>query len=157
MELAGVREIDDLARLTPEVKITYQGETGSANISIRGISSDAGASTTGVYIDDTPIQVVNRYNSAGEQFPAVFDLQRAEVLRGPQGTLFGAGAEGGAVRFIQEQPSLTQYSGYARAEGAGTDGHAPSYELGASYGGPLVDNVLGLSRQRLLSARRGLY
>jgi hypothetical protein len=82
MEIAGVREIDDLARLTPEVKISYGGETGSADVSIRGISSDAGASTTGVYIDDTPIQVVNRYNSAGEQFPAVFDLQRVEVLRG---------------------------------------------------------------------------
>lgn len=143
MELAGVRQIDDLVRLTPEVKISYESETGSANVSIRGISSDAGASTTGVYIDDTPIQVINRYNSGGEQFPTVFDLQRVEVLRGPQGTLFGAGAEGGTVRFIQEQPSLTQYTGYARAEGAGTDGHAPSYELGASYGGPLVEDLLG--------------
>ena len=66
-----------------------------------------------------------------------------EVLRGPQGTLFGAGSEGGAVRFITPQPSLSQYSGYARSELAFTDGGAPSYEVGLAGGGPLIDNEVG--------------
>jgi iron complex outermembrane recepter protein len=66
------------------------------------------------------------------------------VLRGPQGTLFGAGSEGGTVRYITTQPSLTKDSVYARAEVSTTDGGAPSYEAGVAAGGPLVDNVLGV-------------
>ena len=46
----------------------------------------------------------------------LFDLERVEVLRGPQGVSFGEGAEGGAVRFITVQPSLTTYSGFANSE-----------------------------------------
>ncbi len=143
MEVAGVREIGDLERLTPELQITqsvspYGGI--SNNTAIRGIASNAGEPTTGVYIDDTPIQPISGSNTV---YPLVFDLSRVEVLRGPQGTLFGSGSEGGAIRFIETQPSLTEYSGYARAEGADTDGHAASYELGTAYGGPIIDDVLG--------------
>jgi outer membrane receptor protein involved in Fe transport len=142
MEVAGVREMQDIVKLTPGL-IVNQGDNGANNIAIRGISSTAGASTTGVYIDDTPIQIRQLQYAAATVFPVVFDLQRVEVLRGPQGTLFGAGSEGGTVRFIQEQPNLTQYSGYARAEGANTTGHAASYELGASYGGPIIAEKIG--------------
>ncbi len=53
-------------------------------------------------------------------FPALFDLERVETLRGPQGTLFGAGAEGGAHRFITPSPGPTRFGGYARAELAET-------------------------------------
>jgi outer membrane receptor protein involved in Fe transport len=58
--------------------------------------------------------------STTNAFPAVFDLARVEVLRGPQGTLFGAGSEGGTVRFITTQPSLTDTKVYGRAEAAAT-------------------------------------
>ena len=143
IEAAGIREMPDVARLTPSLQINvsvspYSGT--SNNVAIRGIASNAGQPTTGIYIDDTPIQPLSGSNTV---FPLVFDLNRVEVLRGPQGTLFGSGSEGGAIRFIQEQPSLTQYTGYARAEGANTEGHAASYELGAAYGGPIIDDVLG--------------
>ncbi len=77
-------------------------------------------------------------------YPEIFDLERVEVLRGPQGTLFGAGSEGGTVRFIETSPSLTEYSGYTRAEYANTTGSTdPSYEMGGAFGGPIVDNTLG--------------
>src|SRR6185437_4633145 len=49
-------------------------------------------------------------------WPQVFDLERVEVLRGPQGTLFGAGSEGGTVRLITPQPSTTVFDAYARAD-----------------------------------------
>jgi iron complex outermembrane receptor protein len=104
----GVRSIDDIASITPGVTLTRgdQRNAGAANIAIRGISSTAGSATTGIYIDDTPIQIRNIGFSAFTPFPAVFDLQRVEVLRGPQGTLFGAGSQGGTVRFITQQPNL---------------------------------------------------
>ena len=75
-------------------------------------------------------------------FPFTFDLDRVEVLRGPQGTLLGEGTEGGAVRFITNQPSLTLFSGLARTEFAMTAQGDPSYEVGAAVGGPMI-RVLG--------------
>jgi iron complex outermembrane receptor protein len=113
LDTRGIKQFSDLVRFTPGVNLT---QTGGNAIAIRGISSSAGAGTTGVYIDDVPIQVRNLGFSSTTSFPAVFDLDRVEVLRGPQGTLFGAGSEGGTVRFIQTQPSLTNFSGYARSE-----------------------------------------
>ncbi|MGH8258741.1 MAG: TonB-dependent receptor, partial [Steroidobacteraceae bacterium] len=98
-----------------------------------------------VYIDDTPIQIreLGAGAAAFNAFPQVFDLDRIEVLRGPQGTLFGAGSEGGTVRFITPQPSLTGQSAYARTELSYTQGGDPSYEAGVAYGAPIVDDKIG--------------
>jgi outer membrane receptor protein involved in Fe transport len=141
MDKFGVKQLDDLARLTPGLNL-IRADRGVANLSIRGISSTAGAATTGIYIDDTPIQIRGT-NGAGPAFPTIFDLNRVEVLRGPQGTLFGSGSEGGTVRFIQTEPSLTQYSSYTRTEAASIQSGSPSYEFGTAIGGPLVEDKLG--------------
>src|SRR5262249_30355324 len=68
---------------------------------------------------------------------------RVEVLRGPQGTLFGASAMGGAIRFITPQPSLTSSSGFAKAQSSFTDRGDPGYDVGVAYGAPLVQDKLG--------------
>jgi iron complex outermembrane recepter protein len=149
LDVQGLRSIDDLARLTPGVNFqrtggslnNYNGEESA--IAIRGIQSSAGTQTTGIYIDDTPIQGRNLQFSTVNAYPALFDLDRVEVLRGPQGTLFGAGSEGGTVRFITPDPGLHDYTAYVRSEFADTDGGAPSYELGAAVGGPIADGTLG--------------
>jgi iron complex outermembrane receptor protein len=150
LDQQGLRNIDDLVRLSPGVTFQRNGNGSSANyndessdISIRGIDSQAGTSTTGIYIDDTPIQSRHIGFGAVNVFPQLFDVDRVEVLRGPQGTLFGAGAEGGALRFISPQPSLTKDSGYIRSELATTKDGDQSYELGAAAGGPIIDDVLG--------------
>jgi iron complex outermembrane receptor protein len=144
LDVQGVRAIDDIARLTPGVIFTRaDARNGAAsNISIRGISSTAGASTTGLYIDDTPIQIRSLGYSSFNTFPQVFDVERVEVLRGPQGTLFGAGSEGGTVRFITPQPSLSDTSAYVRSEVGYTEGGDPSYEAGAAFGSPIVADKL---------------
>ncbi|MGE9115699.1 TonB-dependent receptor plug domain-containing protein, partial [Escherichia coli] len=87
------------------------------NIAIRGINSSVGHSTTGIYIDDNPIQARATWISGfGNPLPLMFDVDHVEVDRGPQGTLFGAGAEGGALRFISPEPGLDHYTGMARTE-----------------------------------------
>ncbi len=139
MAVLDVKSFADLAKFTPGVDF----DVDSNRISIRGIKSDAGSATTGIYIDDTPIQLRALGLNANSSLPAVFDLDRVEVLRGPQGTLFGAGSEGGTVRYITPQPSLTDYSAYVHTEAAATDSGGPSYEAGAAVGGPIVDDVLG--------------
>ena len=146
LDQQGVRAVDDIARLTPGVTLSRndQRNAGAANIAIRGISSTVGSATTGIYIDDTPIQIRSIGFSAFTPFPAVFDLERVEVLRGPQGTLFGAGSEGGAVRFITPQPDLTTLRSYGRTEIASTRGGDTSYEAGAALNVPLVNDQLAV-------------
>jgi len=143
MDQLGVRDIDDLAKLTPGVTFAQANPGSGTNIQIRGISSLVGAATTGIYINDTPIQIRSIGYFPSNVYPEVFDLDRVEVLRGPQGTLFGAGSEGGTVRFITPQPSLNTFSEYSRAEVAGIDSGGMNYEGGAAVGGPIVDDVLG--------------
>jgi outer membrane receptor protein involved in Fe transport len=140
LDARGVKDFSDLVRFTPGVTLDANGTN---NISIRGISSSAGAGTTGIYIDDTPIQMRALSFYSNDTLPKTFDLERVEVLRGPQGTLFGAGAEGGAVRYIMTQPNLRDPSVYARSEVSFTQAGAPSYEAGVAYGAPIVANELG--------------
>jgi len=147
MDREGVRSIDDIVQMTPGLTLSRDSFGGgtSTNISIRGISSDSGAATTGIYIDDVPIQIrTNPQTAFGTSFPQVFDLERIEVLRGPQGTLFGAGAEGGAVRFITPTPSFSRTNVYARSEVASTYHGGLSYEAGAAGGTPLIDQTLAV-------------
>ncbi len=113
MDVRGIKDFQDVARFTPGVQID---NSGTNNISIRGIASTGGAGTTGIYLDDTPIQMRALAFNPDEALPKSFDLDRVEVLRGPQGTLFGAGSEGGTVRYITTQPSLTATSVYSRDE-----------------------------------------
>jgi outer membrane receptor protein involved in Fe transport len=141
MDLKGIKDIDDIARYTPGVRID---SSQTNQISIRGISSTGGSGTTGIYIDDVPIQVRDLGFNADDALVKIFDLDRVEVLRGPQGTLFGAGSEGGTVRYITTQPSLTTSSIYAKAETSYTQGGAPSYEAGIAGGSPLIDGTLGV-------------
>jgi iron complex outermembrane receptor protein len=145
LDSQNVRRVDDVARLTPGLVLTRSpGINGNAtNISIRGITSSIGAATTGVYIDDTPIMSRTLGNTATNAYPLIFDLERVEVLRGPQGTLFGASSEGGAVRFITPKPNLDHASGYARAEISATDSGGMNYEAGVAGGAPIIDGKLG--------------
>jgi iron complex outermembrane receptor protein len=140
MDDRGIKDFQDIAKFMPGVTIDNSGTNA---ISIRGISSSAGAGTTGIYIDDTPIQMRNVGFNPDDALPKTFDLQRVEVLRGPQGTLFGSGSEGGTVRYILTQPSLTSSSTYLRSEASWTSYGQPSYEFGVAHGQPAVDGVFG--------------
>ena len=141
LDLRGVKDIQDVARFTPGIKVD---NSGTNNISIRGIASSGGAGTTGIYIDDTPIQMRALAFNPDEALPKSFDIERVEVLRGPQGTLFGAGSMGGTVRYITTQPSLHKDSVYSREEISFTQGGDPSYEAGIAAGGPLIDGTFGV-------------
>jgi iron complex outermembrane recepter protein len=142
-----IESIGDLAAIVPGLQFATNGYAFLSNytsVSIRGFNSMAGPSTIGIYLDDAPLQGrMSPVGNVGYIFPVVFDLDRVEVLRGPQGTLFGASSESGAIRFITNQPNLTQFSGFSHAEYSATQDGGPSYEIGAAYGGPIVNDELG--------------
>jgi len=161
LEERGLKTVGDIASVTPGVDFRPVGYENW--LTIRGISQNAGGgvaglgpNTTAIYIDDAPIQA--RYANAAvpTAVPNVFDIDHVEVLRGPQGTLFGASAEGGALRVISAQPSLTSYSGFARAEVSQIDGGGINTEEGAAFGGPIVNDVLGF-RASVWSRHDGGY
>ena len=140
-----IKDIGDIAAVTPGLQFGNLAFASTLTlISIRGLDSLFGASTVGIYLDDTPLQGrLSSDGNVGNPYPAVFDLNRIEVLRGPQGTLFGAGSEAGNIRYITNQPSLTQFSGFTHAEVSDTEYGAPSWEIGAAAGGPIVQDVVG--------------
>jgi iron complex outermembrane recepter protein len=150
LDQQGLRSIDDVTAVTPGVTFQRMGSGLNANyndeqsdISIRGIESQAGTSTTAIYIDDAPVETRHIAFGSVNPFPALFDVDRVEVLRGPQGTLFGASAEGGAIRFISPEPGLNRYTGYVRSELSHIQDGDTSYNVGAAGGGPLINGVLG--------------
>lgn len=138
MQALDIKTLSDVARVTPGLKWDPDLQT----VSIRGVGSNSGAGAVGIYIDDTPIQIRAIGDLPTNTVPTVFDLERVEVLRGPQGTLFGAGAEGGAIRYITRQPDLTQTRGYFRSEISSTQGGEASGEAGAALSVPLVQDHL---------------
>lgn len=142
----GIKTASDLTQIVPALTLVNQ-TAGVGTFAIRGIVATTGAATTGVYLDDTSLTKRNNpgvSQNNGAPLPLLFDLARVEVLKGPQGTLYGGSSQGGTIRFITPAPSLTTWSGAMRAETSYVQGGAPSTEIGAAVGGPLVENSLGM-------------
>jgi iron complex outermembrane recepter protein len=142
-----IQTVADLASIVPGLYLQPTGAAGQddAHLAIRGIDTSGNAPTTQFYIDETPI-AIRTMPQAGNSYspqPLIFDLDRVEVLRGPQGTLFGASAMGGAIRFITPQPNLDSSSGLAKVDLGYTEQGSPNYEVGAAYGAPIIPGELG--------------
>jgi iron complex outermembrane receptor protein len=140
----GIKTSQDLQRIVPSLRIGFNSANGPP-ISIRGIQGN-NAATTGVYLDESPLQartLGGLVTGGGTFLPLLFDLERIEVLKGPQGTLYGSSSEGGTIRYITPAPSVTDYSTYARTEFNGINHGDTGGELGAGFGGPIVQDKLG--------------
>ncbi len=138
-----VQNYADLSRIVPNVSFTSFGGPGQSNIEIRGVSSQAGSATTGIYLDDVPINIINIY-TAGATEPKFFDIDRVEVLRGPQGTIYGSSSMGGTLHFVSVKPDLHALSGTAHLEVGGTEGGGLNYEANSVLNVPLSDGVAAL-------------
>ncbi len=140
---AHVTGFDDLSRIAPALSIDTAASVGTTNVSIRGVSSQAGAATTGLYLDDVSITTKNFFYEGAVE-PILPDLDRIEVLRGPQGTLYGDSSEGGTIRYIAKGPSMTAFTGDAMAETSNTAHGGQNYGGSATVSIPLVPDVLAL-------------
>jgi outer membrane receptor protein involved in Fe transport len=143
---ARVVTIADLAALTPSLQYDSFPEDGTGlytNVAIRGINARNGT-TVGVVMDDVPLPAPGAWGgSFGRAFPALFDVQRVDVLRGPQGMALGEGASAGALRYVWNDPSLQGNYTQLRASIEATQGGGPSYDFGAVNGGAPVPGSLG--------------
>ena len=123
LQARGVASLASLAQGTPGVSLKTEGPS-QTEIEMRGMTSSGGNSATvGFYLDDIPLAgPASAQNGHVVIDPDLYDLNRIEVLRGPQGTLFGSGSMGGTVRLITNQPKLSQFQSTAQSVLSGTDG-----------------------------------
>jgi len=115
LERRGARDQEDFLKLTPGVQLN-RGDPNGSGITIRGLSSQASPESgggqqnaSGSYLEDVPLASPIGKGLVADILP--FDLDRIEVLRGPQGALFGSGSLGGAVRYLLAKPELKAFGG----------------------------------------------
>jgi len=145
LEEMGIHSSQDLASIAPGLVIT-ENPLGGARITIRNIRSP-GEATVGLYYDETPlISGPGVENDSGSSAPAVslFDVERVEVLRGPQGTLYGSGSEAGTVRLIFEKPKLGVTEGVVDVQGTGINAGGAGGQGQFMVNVPLIDNLLAV-------------
>ena len=151
----GLSNMNDLLDQIPGVAMQTVGP-GRTNFSMRGMSGSGGSSpTVGYYLDDIPVTpATSAISSAGKSMisPDIYDLPRVEVLRGPQGTLYGSGSEGGTIRLLTNQPQLGEFAANAESGFSGTQrGDTLNYNLNGMINLPLVDHTVAL---RLVATER---
>ncbi|MGD0192258.1 MAG: TonB-dependent receptor [Rhizomicrobium sp.] len=119
----GIASLAALAQGTPGVSLKSEGPS-QTEIEMRGMTSSGGNSATvGFYLDDVPLSgPASAQNGHVVIDPDLYDLNRIEMLRGPQGTLFGSGSMGGTVRLITNQPDPSGYAATAEGMYSATDG-----------------------------------
>jgi iron complex outermembrane receptor protein len=148
LETLGVQDFSDYSRVVPGVSVQSASAPGHGQIIIRGVTSgvNQNAPTTAVYLDEIPFTDPSPLsNASGTTFdPDLADIERVEVLKGPQSTLYGASAMGGIVRVITTQPSLTDFVGNVRVDGGSTQGGDASYGVRGAINIPLVNGIAAL-------------
>lgn len=144
----GVRSVRDYATLTPGLTIQDSGSPGYGKIFIRGLTTGSlqQSATTVYYIDDVPF-TASSANGGGAFIapdPELTDVERIEVLKGPQGTLYGASSLGGVIRLVSKAPDTSRFSGSARTEVTAIDGGGTGFSTSATLNLPLVTDRLAI-------------
>ncbi len=134
------RKIGDFLQVAPGVNSLDSG-SGIVSVAIRGVSTDLGGSANGYYVDEVPFTGVTT-----PIYPDLraFDIHRVEILRGPQGTLFGDGSMGGTVRFLTNQPDTTAFGGHVNTFYSGTNGGDSSFGFRGMANIPVVQDKLAI-------------
>ena len=135
-----IQDLRDLSFHVPNFTIAGSG-SGSQIPIIRGVRNVSGSSSlVGIYLDEIALPTVTGLGFEVQ----TDDIQNVEVLKGPQGTLFGQGAMGGVVRFVSNKPSFEGVEGVLRTSGSATEGGDFSQEYTAVVNMPVVDDVFAL-------------
>jgi iron complex outermembrane recepter protein len=136
---------DDYARTVPGLSFTDLGD-GRERIAIRGVDSKIGQAVVGYYFGETPIPDSSSVSATKVAFdPEIVDINRIEVLRGPQGTVFGSGSMGGTIRVIPNEPDATKDELSIRNILSSTEGaNGPAEVISGMLNIPLIEDRLAL-------------
>jgi len=144
LQTYGVVSLQDLNKLDASIQVTNFGSS-QQQIVIRGISSSI-AATTGLYLDESPLQGGFQNNFRGDGTPGVrlIDVERVEVLKGPQGTLFGSGSMDGTLRVISNKPELSRIGGSLTAEAATVSNGTGYFDGNLVVNLPIISDTLAV-------------
>lgn len=139
------KDFADFADAVPGLSFAKQAPGGS-NYIIRGIGQVGNglSPTTAVYLDEVPLQTTGSVRNATLPDPRLFDIARVEVLRGPQGVIFGSSAMGGTVRIITNPPDATRFESLVDVGTSSIKGGGESWDVRGMVNIPLVDNTLAV-------------
>lgn len=155
LENMAASSLTDYAALIPGMQVQSSGTPGLTSVSLRGISTLSSGATVATYIDEVPVGSSGIYQSAGSLMLDLlpYDISRVEVLRGPQGTLYGAGAIGGLLKYVTRAPDLVneEFRAGVGLRSVSDGGQDWNGRVGVSL--PLQEDRLGL---RMSVARNGL-
>jgi outer membrane receptor protein involved in Fe transport len=137
----------DYAAYLPGVVVTPNGSPGQETITLRGLAQLSPASSVGLYLDDTPVGTsstgANESSLAFDMMP--YDVERIEVLKGPQGTLYGANSMGGLVKYVTISPDLKNLEGHFGTEVLGVQGgDGAGFGVRGAVNVPLIADTLAL-------------
>ena len=146
LQAQGLSDMASVAQQVPGVSFKTSGP-GQTEFEMRGLTSTGGESpTVGFYLDDailTPAAMAQNGKTVID--PSLFDLNRVEVLRGPQGTLYGAGSMGGTIKLVTNQPDPKAFAANVEVIGSGTtDGGGFNHTENVMFNIPLMQDVLAL-------------
>jgi outer membrane receptor protein involved in Fe transport len=144
IERQGITSLQSLGNSVAGVSIA-EGNAGAMRLTIRGASdissSNQSASVNGLYVDETVMSYVPGYMPE----VSLMDIERVEVLRGPQGTLFGDGSQGGTLRIITRKPDSTSFFGRAKLGAYSTENGGQGWAVQGNVNLPLVNDVLAVT------------
>ncbi len=138
LQAAAIRDLGELMTFVPGASEMIGLTVGQRTYQIRGTGGSSGDAPVGYYIDDSPFFTI------GGGFAPIgntFDMERVEVLRGPQSTLYGNGNMGGTVRYVTNKPNPERFEAHARGSYSWTDGGDPGWYGDAALNIPLGESV----------------
>lgn len=146
LEAQGATQLSSYAKQIPGLRVVGEGGPGKGKPVLRGISTGTDRSgVVGMYLDDVPFTPSSvRSLIPGYSFdPALADIERIEVLKGPQSTLYGANALSGLIKFVSKRPDLEDFDGSVRVDGSMVDEGGAGYGARASMNIPIVTDRIG--------------
>lgn len=153
LQRQGAEYLVDYGSKVPNVGLNFAGNFGrynSGSAAIRGVGSSTNApGATGFYLDEVPVpEYMN---------PRIADVERVEILRGPQGTLFGARSMGGTVRVITRQADADEFSGHMHASVADVKEGDMNWGVDGSVNMPIIEGVLGARALAYYKENSGIF
>jgi iron complex outermembrane receptor protein len=143
MKNLAINNMDDYMQKVPSISYISTGP-GTQLFVMRGVSDGsnpnyANTSSTGFFVDDMSMS-----SSGAQPDLHLYDIERIEILNGPQGTTFGAGAMSGAIRYVTNKPDLHSFSAGIDFDGGQIQGGQQNWSYEGFLNAPLIDGVLGL-------------
>ncbi|RYD45513.1 MAG: hypothetical protein EOP63_01150 [Sphingomonadales bacterium] len=139
LSVRGTTDLKDLQYSVPGLS-TFEYGVGRQFVQLRGIATTIGSSTVGMYLDETPLGLDTQGDPINVR---LYDMERIEVLRGPQATLYGQGSMGGTIRYLPAAPRLDAISGSFQGESSSTRFGDSNYKAVGVLNLPIATDKLG--------------